>query len=507
MRPVATPARNGKLPVEGQTEHVRWSGARPSTTVQKQASCSQKVDDLDRLRHVESCPNPNRCAVCSFLRSSGRWGEASAITREGEAIGSWLILGKNKAETIGLGCWVCQQAGKDNEYARASVVTGFLGNVRRHGCCVEHQEALAMLGFDSLLGHAKDTPTEGEFQQVLNRLGQSLRKGVASQFGRHKCAQMEFCLAEASRQTARQFLSRAVSVAVSQDFRKNRLLMRFTAVDSNLEVRRGFLGSVESPGGETITNVLLAMDGIVTRFFTSGAGGPAPQPVDEDMKQSFCEAVTVFVADAASTEQGAGRCSQHLFPNLISVQKDRPHAVQRLLRRPWTAVPEMNDLLQAFVFGSGSICQRIEFSPVLAGVFQAYVKEQEACAVAGRRVRNLQAAKHRFASCHQPLGRLVLYWDSMLSTLDWVMIKRQGTEDAKEAREQPGNIMSRCTCVFFSGSILLNFLISRGFRVWNNSRGFCSASQLPRCCCWPCWPISLTRPKHWCDRWIPRRTI
>ena len=55
--------------------------------------------------------------------------------------------------------------------------------------------------------------------------------------------------------------------------------------------------------------------------------------------------------------------------------------------------------------------------------------------MAGQRVRNLQAAKHWFASCHQPLGRLILYWDSILSTLDWVVIKRADSDESAQARD------------------------------------------------------------------------
>ena len=272
------------------------------------------MDDDDKFAHVKACPDPSTCAVCVFMRNEWKWKAGTRVLRDGENIGSWLVMGKGQGGRLGLGCWVCQQAGVDNEFANATVVSGCLGNIRRHGSSsAEHQEALAKLGLDSVLGAVKDAPSTSEFHQVLNRLDQSLRKGVPDQFGRHKCGQMRYCLAEASRASARTFLAQAKSIAIAQDCRANRLLMRYCAVDEHLNVRRGFLGSCLLYGGETISNLLVHMDTVVTRFFSEGAGGPSPADCNDVQKAHFCQAVSIFVADAASNEQGAGRCSQQLF--------------------------------------------------------------------------------------------------------------------------------------------------------------------------------------------------
>ena len=83
----------------------------------------------------------------------------------------------------------------------------------------------------------------------------------------------------------------------------------------------------------------------------------------------------MFVADAASNEQGAGRCSKQVFPNVVSVQRDRAHACQRILKRPWEAVAGMKQVLDDYIFGSGSIVQKIHHSKGLQDVFSGFAKQ------------------------------------------------------------------------------------------------------------------------------------
>ena len=61
---------------------------------------------------------------------------------------------------------------------------------------------------------------------------------------------------------------------------------------------------------------------------------------------------------------------------VFEVQRDRPHATQRLLKRPWEHDSEIHNLLQKYILGSTSISQKIQHSPWLQSVFNAYLKEE-----------------------------------------------------------------------------------------------------------------------------------
>ena len=158
-----------------------------------------------------------------------------------------------------------------------------------------------------------------------------------------------------------------------------------------------------------------------------GYGGPNPED-DRDLQRSVCQKVTMFVADAAANEQGAGRVCKMIFPNVISCQKDRAHACMRVLKRPWDAIGSMSGVLEAYVFGSDSIIQKIHHSKVLQDVFSGFAQQLDAGWQ--KRIRHLKAAKHRFASCTQPLQRMVVYLDAIISTLVWVSTQRDGADKA-----------------------------------------------------------------------------
>ena len=105
-----------------------------------------------------------------------------------------------------------------------------------------------------------------------------------------------------------------------------------------------------------------------------------------------------------------------------------------MLKRPWDAVAEIKDTMNRYIMGSNSICQKIHFSQTLQGVFSRFAVACEKNGGNGRRIKHLQAAKHRFASCSLPLQRTVIYIDALISTLVWVATQRDG-DDAKAAFE------------------------------------------------------------------------
>ena len=278
-------------------------------------------------------------------------------------------------------------------------------------------------------------PSIAMFKDALaNRLRRdSLQSGLlpsgdsANKCGKEKLGNLQFCLGEAARARTREALRDAVTLSVMQDGRHGDLLMRYCAVDAALSVRRGVLGCVNIEYAETITNIVQAMHEAVRQACCVGYGGPNPED-DRDLQRSVCQKVTMFVADAAANEQGAGRVCKMIFPNVISCQKDRAHACMRVLKRPWDAIGSMSGVLEAYVFGSDSIIQKIHHSKVLQDVFSGFAQQLDAGWQ--KRIRHLKAAKHRFASCTQPLQRMVVYLDAIISTLVWVSTQRDGADKA-----------------------------------------------------------------------------
>ena len=394
-------------------------------------ACSQGEADSgelkldDSIAHVKSCKNA-RCFRCCYLRNRESWEEATRLRLHGKALAvSWLTQCRSEDDIWGIGCWVCKKAGKCCKYAAGAVRSGNLKNIQTHTTSVSHQLSLDSLGMDSDVPDLNLAPAAGDFAKVLKhrQAGNSLSQGILGIGGRFKLSQMQWALAEAARAETRKILSESVTVCIGQDCRKAELLMRYTACDKALSVRRGMVGSLPVEGGETITNTLKTMEKILMHVFDG----------DQAAMKNFAKKVSIFVADAASSEQGSGReAGRALFPNLLTIQRDRSHAATRVFKRPWEADSEISGLLQTFVFDKTCICRKIENSPVLQGVFARYVQQQGGNVASSR--KSLQAAKHCFASYSQPLGRLILHWDAVLSTLIWVSANRDGDE-AKQATD------------------------------------------------------------------------
>ncbi|CAK9017189.1 unnamed protein product [Durusdinium trenchii] len=233
----------------------------------------------------------------------------------------------------------------------------------------------------------------------------------------------------------RDFLRDSVSIAIAQDGRHSILHMRFSASQRNLTVLKGYVGSMQVKHGETITNLKKGMLRVLDRLCTPGLGGPHEGPPDLVLRELLQKRVTICVADAAYNEQGALRACAEVFPHMVSIQKDRSHAVQRLLKRPWDCDEQIYTLLQQYILGSQSICQKIQHSPALVSVFNSYLQASDKCPVRSLRKKNLAAAKHRFSSCSQPLGRFILHIDAILATLLWIATARAGREEACEATD------------------------------------------------------------------------
>ena len=308
---VATPQRSLKGDAEQSAagSRSRWAAAPQQT-----GKAARLTPVTANFCHAKGCPDPASCWRCLFLRNQEEWEASSPIQADGITIGTWLVLtAGDDAADAGLGCVVCNKAAMDSAFARGTVSTPFLSNIKRRHASLQHQRALKVIGFTNSQQADKDCLGLDVFKQALDhRLNKfSLRQGIG---GENPCGREKWCLAESDREITRDFIRRASAIAIAQDGRQNRLLMRFSA--------KGILGAQEVIG-ETISNVVVAMERVIERFATPGWGGPCAQEMDSSLREHLRNSVMIFVADAASNEQGAGRVSKSFFPNLVSIQRDR----------------------------------------------------------------------------------------------------------------------------------------------------------------------------------------
>ena len=114
---------------------------------------------------------------------------------------------------------------------------------------------------------------------------------------------------------------KAKSITLMQDVRKGKLLMRFKAVDVDLNVSRGILGQTTLSQGSahmlTKASTVIIGNACTLRLCPPTKPATAPKPhLRFSIFKHFTGAVEMFSADAAADEQLAG----HL---LRTTPKDR----------------------------------------------------------------------------------------------------------------------------------------------------------------------------------------
>ncbi|CAE7803934.1 unnamed protein product, partial [Symbiodinium sp. CCMP2456] len=432
-----------RLPEETQSVAVapepRSGGCKPR--VQKPdlaegVSRKRTLDDADAA-HWAAC-NVKGCARCVFIRNREEW---QAKLPMGDMGVSWLHGYLDGDDGLfKLKCRACEKTKQTNRFA-GGVVTTLFGNLSRHHSCSQHQSALAALGLGPETEEVP-APAAADFHLVAeNRLkGTALRHGIKGLGGQHKTTCMEIALGQAMFEIDRAFLADATSVAIFADARQHMLLLRFRACNDQLITRRGLLGYRSLGTSSGASGLHDCIQGILEDFCT-GLDGVLQTELLTHLRAS----VEMYVADAASDEQLTGQLlrSQRYFENLRFVSKDRAHASQRLLSRPWHASGTLRDILDKFAIGSESIAHKVQYSPHISQVFQAFCKESSKCPLNATRVRNLGHAKHRFSSLSKPLGRAVLHVDSLVKTAIWLTVHRSQKVEGREAADFLQNMQER----------------------------------------------------------------
>lgn len=333
--------------------------------------------------------------------------------------------------------------------------------LKRHEQSGYHQQALQLHGTGVV--EAKSHPPAAEFTELVRliKVEKKLcfgRSGVSGIGWQKKCRQMVWCLGEASREEKRAMWSRGkdekflISTTVMQDCRSGKLRVRYKAANSRLEIRSGYLGTVnvahdfslDSAGLQAATMKVLenfATSRLHVAYPTREVGQASP---DQELLSCLVNSVEAFVADAASDEIKCGRLlAGHgglrpglNMPNIRLVIRDKAHASRRNLSRGWTADPHLAKIADAFVMGHQSPAKLIEYSKAFSGIFQQRIQQLEqslqACK-AHPRTQDLSFAPHRFDSCTRPFGRAVLFLHPLLLTMVQITEDRKGNEEASAA--------------------------------------------------------------------------
>ena len=333
--------------------------------------------------------------------------------------------------------------------------------LKRHEQSAYHQQALQLHGTGVV--EAKSHPPAAQFTELIRLLKVEKkicfgRSGVSGIGWQKKCRQMVWCLGEASRDEKRAMWSHGkdekflVSTTLMQDCRSGKLRVRYRAANSRLEIRSGYLGtlnvahdfSLDSAGLQAATMKVLenfATSRLHVAYPTRAVGQASP---DQELFSCLVNSVEAFVADAASDEIKCGRLlAGHgglrpglNMPNIHLVIRDKAHASRRNLSRGWTADPHLSKVADAFVMGHRSPAKLIEYSKAFSGIFQQRIQQLEqslqACK-AHPRMQDLSYAPHRFDSCTRPFGRAVLFLHPLLLTMVQITEDRKGTEEASAA--------------------------------------------------------------------------
>ena len=341
--------------------------------------------------HYNKCKKKH-CVRC-FWHRRGPALRKQFVFREkksGEAR-PWLVMAqrwrKKDKPVLGIGCWLCchyqtmlQQ--KQDGLTSASTFAdlslqadprrGLSAQCKKHEDCKFHKDALlhCTTGTGALLSGV--APSAKEFQSCLRRMrkGRSARDGGGSS---DKTNLMRWCISEAMLDEHRAAARKCSSVVLIRDERHGKLMVRFRLCESaTLNVRSGVLALETLPGGhaeEILQGTRRGLEMFCQSRYNAPRGfrGSIPE-FDKDLFEKLRQNCQMVVTDCASAEllaqnlatgfrrTSAAENETPLFPGQKIIGRDRAHASQRLLSRPWSADEELRALLQDMM-GLGEGCK------------------------------------------------------------------------------------------------------------------------------------------------------
>ena len=361
-------------------------------------------------QHLKACKaSLTKCGLCALHNA---WKKHKK---------PWLRA-KLVNEEIKLGCAICATDGLPGPWAAFEQEPANIlkkSNLERHEKSQLH--VMACKGAARSNASAKTGPPKADFEDAMKSMmqgGSSRQGGSASD----KKSRIRYALSEAICAHNRKLLSEAHCLALMRDERKGNLLLRFKAVLPDLTIVSGSLGLQALEG--SAESIATATAQIMQHFCQPWKCPPrgsakAEGVVDEDLLHRLKHRVSIIVTDAASAEllasdlhRGVRRAADQTqtldiaMPNIKIVGRDCAHATTRLLKRPFSKSPTLNSLMQEWIHGSDSFCQKVWHSPLLSKWWaKAIGHGAEELGIDGD-CTSLSAAKHRFATFLNPLSRL-----------------------------------------------------------------------------------------------------
>ena len=351
-------------------------------------------------QHLKSCQiKAGRCGLCCWAKKMDAWRKKCATP--------WLQCTLKK-KAARLGCASCALAGLSGPWAEfEQPPLGLrLHHLKRHEASKAHLSSINS-------EEAEAAPDMEIFREALKKMrsGNSSRDGGVYSDKKH---QIRWCLSEACLQVARSTLREALAIAITRDERKGRLLLRWRACRPNFTAASGVLGFLPVQGFSD--DLALKTEKAIKAFCTPSVGLPrgfvaaeADRKFDQAAESSIRQKTSILITDAASPEMlassllsgrrpyaGSGICSSYLAAVKV-VGKDAAHASCRLIKRPFSASPQLESLMVEYINGPDSFCQKVWHSPLYTTWWQELVTVGPS---------SLSCAKHRFASYALPLGRL-----------------------------------------------------------------------------------------------------
>lgn len=404
-------------------------------------------DDAFLNQHAASCKRSG-CRTCLLAK------RYQVFRRQLQM--PWLAYLPDHDECgVGVGCLMCFHARLKTPFALFELKNTELrlSKLRRHEESEAHVKAWkAAAEATGLPGPAVrdqlNAPACDVFKDALKRRldGLACKKGLEEHgIASSKLRQLSFCLSEAKRMMLRVwFVDQATTIALQQDERNQRLLLRFTAASNSLERRSGVIGLAKN-FGSAAGAISKATEGIVKAFCTPGCLAPGSSLEDDQVNEALLECirskVEVMCADAAGDEQKAtellrsraGADGKAFFPNIRLGFRDAAHASRRVIKRPFEADKTLADIMQSIFFGKHSIVAAVENSFLAKNRFEHHVSR---CSnVVESSIRSLSLAKQRFDSTQKPLGRFCLFLQPFLSTVI-EMAREKKNDDQNGIRAQ-----------------------------------------------------------------------
>ena len=277
-------------------------------------------------------------------------------------------------------------------------------------------------------------------------------KGVGQ---RNKVRKMQWCLAEAHRNIDKKHIRASSSIALIQDVRAAKLLVRYRATaPKGYRTRRGILGVISVPDGSSLKLKDATLQ-VLAEASTIRAQMPyrplaSPAVFDKKAFAHLCVTVDQFTADSAADEQLTGQLLREyshnlspatlpgtalkmyapICPNIKVISRDRAHACARVLKRPWHASEKLRVPFQTYIWGKKSISATIHNSHTFRQWFGDDIKRRKR-----GRVQNLSIARHRLLSCVKVCRRFCFFFRSICRTASRIASHRVGKVESIVAQD------------------------------------------------------------------------